>query len=422
MDVVRVLLPALAHLLSFAALGLSGLLYCHLRSRLSLLLWLPKILAGSLAALLVAAGASGAALGLGLHAPPALLAGGLGAALAALHVWRVTAPLRALEPPPRRKAPAGAPARRQRDLPFWTVPGTGRPLLCDLWQPPAGQAPTGVGLVYLHSSAWHLADKDLWTRPLFRHLAAQGHVVMDVAYRLCPEVGILGMLADARRAIAWLRANAARHGVDPARIVAMGASAGGQLALLAAYIAGHPDLTPPDLEGADTSVRAVVSCYGLADMRACYRHMERLLPAAETVRRLEATPLLAATQGIAAALPGLPVAGQLWKLPGMSRTGIVASLLGGGPDEVPAMYDLASPLAHAGPHCPPTLLIHGEHDAAIPLPATLALRDRLIAAGVPVESLLLPQTDHLFDLVLPQISPAAWVARRHLDRFLARFA
>ena len=57
-------------------------------------------------------------------------------------------------------------------MPFWNLPD--RRLLCDLWQPLRGVAPSGLALVYLHGSAWYLLDKDFFTRPFFRHLAAQG--------------------------------------------------------------------------------------------------------------------------------------------------------------------------------------------------------------------------------------------------------
>jgi hypothetical protein len=42
---------------------------------------------------------------------------------------------------------------------------------------------------------------------------------MDVAFRPCPEVDIYGMIGDVKRAIAWRKANASRHGLDPGKIV-----------------------------------------------------------------------------------------------------------------------------------------------------------------------------------------------------------
>jgi acetyl esterase/lipase len=75
----------------------------------------------------------------------------------------------------------------KQNLPFATIPGSERQLLCDLWQPPENVPPSGLAFIYMHGSAWYLLDKDVGTRPFFSHLAAQGHVVMDVAYRLAPE-------------------------------------------------------------------------------------------------------------------------------------------------------------------------------------------------------------------------------------------
>src|SRR5262249_23121180 len=115
----------------------------------------------------------------------------------------------------------------ERDISFWTIPcpgGAERKLLCDVWQPPDGVTRSGLALIFLHGSGWWAFDKDFGTRPLFRHLAAQGHVIMDVAYRLCPEVDIYDMLGDVKRAVAWMKDHAGRYGVNPERVVLGGAS------------------------------------------------------------------------------------------------------------------------------------------------------------------------------------------------------
>jgi len=169
-----------------------------------------------------------------------------------------------VDPPPE--------ARWERDIAFRRIPGSSRELLCDLWQPPEGTPSSHLAFLYFHGSGWHWLDKDFNTRRLFRHLCAQGHVVMDVAYRLCPEVDAYGMLGDVKRAIAWMKENAEKYDVDPRRVVTGGGSAGGHLALLAAYAPDHPELTPDDVKDADLSVSAVVSYYGPVDMRAYYDH------------------------------------------------------------------------------------------------------------------------------------------------------
>jgi acetyl esterase/lipase len=48
---------------------------------------------------------------------------------------------------------------------------------------------------------------------------------MDVAYRLCPEVDIYGMIGDVKRAVAWMKANAAIYRVNPERVVSGAAQA-----------------------------------------------------------------------------------------------------------------------------------------------------------------------------------------------------
>ena len=130
----------------------------------------------------------------------------------------------------------------ERDIPFWTIPETDRELLCDLWRPANGDV-SGLAYIYLHGSGWAMMDKDFGTRPFFRHLAAQGHTVMDVAYRLISETDIYGMVGDAKRAVAWIKANADRYGINPERIVLGGGSAGAHIALLAGYTPDHPALT-----------------------------------------------------------------------------------------------------------------------------------------------------------------------------------
>ncbi len=278
-----------------------------------------------------------------------------------------------------------------------------------------------MAFIYLHGGGWHYLDKDFGTRPWFRHLAAQGHVVMDVAYRLCPEVDLAGMVGDVKRAIAWMKCNAARLGVDPERVVIAGGSGGGHLALLAAYTPGLPALTPDELTGANTGVRAVASFYG-TDVRAYYHHAGRV-QARGALTRVSDDEDENRFANLTTWMTRKVLRAPLGKT--FTHDEMMRNLMGGSPDEAPATYDLASPFTYAGPTCPPTLLLHGEHDCYMPVESARDLVRRLTAAGVPALCVEFPQTEHAFDVALgplSQHSPPARAAMYDVDRFLALMA
>lgn len=419
----------LARTLAFLSLGLSSLPLFHLKPMvgpvLAMLLAPLKLLAGSLAFLAAALGALAVLLGLVSKTPLALLAGGAGTALSARYVRRVTAPHDGFEQafgagwqsrmPPKLVSrmlrwrwachlPSMPEPRWARDVIFWTLPpstlltcagrtggsdGRGtRHLLCDIWQPPQGIPRSGLAFMYFHGGSWHEFDKDTLTRPFFQRLAAQGHVVMDVAYRLYPEVDMCDMVGDAKRAVAWTKANAHRYGVNPERVVVAGGSAGGHLALLTAYTPGHPALTPNDLKDVNTSVRAAVAFYPPVDLRAYLAYNDY-----RTIK--------------------------LGLLELTSPQVVVPGLMGGTPDKVPERYDLLSPINHVSLGCPPTLLLQAEHDHVVPVEPVRALHRELVAAGVPAVYVEFPATEHAFDLVLPQVSPSAQATLYDVERFLA---
>jgi acetyl esterase/lipase len=316
----------------------------------------------------------------------------------------------------RGRLPTTPEPRLRQDVVFATVPGTGRKLLCDVWQPPAGVPASGLAAVYLHGSAWCFLDKDAWTRPLFRHLAAQGHVIVDVAYRLFPETDIPGMAADTKRAVAWVKHHAADLQIRPDRVVLAGGSAGGHLALLAAYAPDDPTLTPAELGGSDPRVCGVVSLYGQADLAAHYHH---------TGQQKSCRPDDPQPDWDAPPPPWMlrqfgPDADRL-KLHHMAA-GRLDWLVGGTPSELPDRHAQLSPVHRVHPGCPPTLLLHGEHDQMAPVAAMRQLHRRLEQTGVPVTAVYLPHTDHAFDLLATAWSPPARVAIHVLERFLAVLA
>lgn len=313
--------------------------------------------------------------------------------------------------------------RMQQNICYATVPGTDRGLLCDIWQPAENVKPSGAALIFLHGSAFYFLDKDFGTRRLFTHLAGQGHLIMDVAYRLAPETDIPGMVQDAMRAVVWLRERAAEFGIDPSRIMVGGGSAGGHLALLVAYTFHKPLFTPPDLAGKDISVSAVISIYGTTDLEALYYHTNQHI----TTRSVPGHP----KKAVPDKMPGWmkKMMGTEYHRLGfdkfggnMEKFGTLPPLMGGHPDECPERYALWSPVSHVHPHCPPTLIIHGKHDIMSPLRSARQLYLLLLRNNVPAVMHELPQSDHGFDLVMPRIAPGAHNALFDVERFMALLA
>ncbi len=315
------------------------------------------------------------------------------------------------------KLPPAPTRRMERDISFAIIPGTDRKLLCDMWQPPSNITPSGLAFIYLHGSAWYLLDKDLGTRRFFSHLAAQGHLIMDVAYRLAPETDMMGMVNDVKRAIVWMKENASIYGVNPNRIVVGGGSAGAHLALLAAYTANDPQFTPKELEGNDVRVCGVISLYGPTDLERMYFHTNQHVTTRTTPGKPKKSAPIQMPDWIIKAM------GKSYHRLGMDKgfenAGTFATLLGGHPDECPERYAFFSPVTHVQSGCPPTLLIHGEHDLMAPVKTTRFLSRLLMDVGVQTVMHILPQTDHAFDLILPKISPSAHTAFYDVERFLA---
>jgi acetyl esterase/lipase len=222
---------------------------------------------------------------------------------------------------------------------------------------------------------------------------------MDVSYRLCPEVEIFDMIGDVKRAVAWMKANASRYGVNHEKIVLGGGSAGGHLALLGGYAPQHPELTPEDTKDADLSVCGIISYYGPTDLLDAHERYD--------VRKFSAN------------LTPVPIGTIINPRERFHYAGRLDVLLGSHPEEALHKYQLTSPSTHVHPGCPPTLLIQGDQDFITSVDATCELYTKLAESGVPAINVVFPWTDHAFDVLLPHVSPAAQSALYDVDRFLA---
>jgi acetyl esterase len=95
-------------------------------------------------------------------------------------------------------------------------------------------ANSNPAVLLIHGGAWKDGDKADWAEE-GNAFAEEGFVAFAVNYRLAPPGGTWHAIApvhDLHFAVKWIRANAALYGVDPGRIGAVGASSGGNLAMM----------------------------------------------------------------------------------------------------------------------------------------------------------------------------------------------
>ena len=107
------------------------------------------------------------------------------------------------------------------------------------YSPEARQRPRNPAMAFFHGGGWAYGDRSEFHEACVRY-AKKGFVTLSFQYRLSinsdetvphPDITLVECTKDARSALRWIRQNAAALRVDPARVVASGQSAGGQLAL-----------------------------------------------------------------------------------------------------------------------------------------------------------------------------------------------
>jgi acetyl esterase/lipase len=199
--------------------------------------------------------------------------------------------------------------------------------------------------IVIHGGYWRSAYGLEHIGHLCAALTRAGVATWSLEYRRVgdPGGGWPATGEDVERGAEFLRTLAQRYPLDLTRVVAVGHSAGGQLAL---WLAAQHRIP----------LRGVVSLAGIADLR------------------------------------------RGWEL-GLSR-GAVAELLGGSPSERPERYRQASPIELV-PLRVPERLLHGMKDDVVPIEMSRRFRTAAAAAGDDVRLIELPDAGH-FELIDPR--------------------
>ncbi|WP_347342571.1 alpha/beta hydrolase [Coleofasciculus sp. FACHB-1120] len=239
----------------------------------------------------------------------------------------------------------------------------GVPLSMDLYRPP--QVGTYPALIIIYAGAWRSGDPTQ-NADFSRYMAARGYSVFAIDYRHTPRYRFPAQLDDVRAALAFIHQHAAEYEANPERIAFVGRSAGGHLAMLAAY---EPDALP---------VKAVVSYYGPVDLPGGYADPPRPDP--------------------------------------IDTRAVLKTFMGGTPATMPDRYRLASPISYVRRSLPPTLLVHGSRDNLVQLKFIQQMHQRLLADGNTSVLLEIPWAEHAFDAVFQGLSNQ--LALYHTERFL----
>jgi acetyl esterase/lipase len=242
-------------------------------------------------------------------------------------------------------------------------------LLLDVYHPPQGVTPKRMAIIHLFGGGFSTGSKNAgYIVNDVRALGKLGYTNISANYRLTSQGLWPAQIHDTKAAIRWVRANAAKIGVDADKIAIAGYSAGGMLSLLAAGTNGMAEFEGNGGNaGVSSNVQASIGVYPLA------------------------------STGIAGALFPTNVSAE-------ERT---------------KMIEAASPAKYIGKSFVPTIFIHGTADTTVPLSSSMDFFTKLNAARVPTSITTIQGAAHAFDnAALDAIEVMAHSIDLFLDRLI----
>jgi acetyl esterase/lipase len=249
-------------------------------------------------------------------------------------------------------------SQRLQDVTYCTNDGVD--LKMDVYFPwkPAGLSPV---IVFVHGGGW-VAGTKTGTPGMsyFLELARRGYTTFSIDYRLSPTYTFPAHIIDVKCAVRHIRAHAAEYNIDPNRIGAWGASAGGHLVALLGTSDQSAGWDVGQYLEQSSRVQVVVDMYGVHDFTTEY------------------------------------VVGNL--------RGLDRMVFGAGSPADPKLGQ-ASPVNYITPDDPPFLILHGDMDTTIPVTQSQIFHDRLVAGGVPSVYVVVHNAGHGFGAVGGPLDP-----------------
>jgi acetyl esterase/lipase len=273
------------------------------------------------------------------------------------------------------------PAYTRQEVIYGRTYGTA--LTLDVFVPQ--RPPNGAGVVLVLSEGWYSEHAKIeeniprYVEPLL----ARGYTVFAVIHGSNPKFTLPENIADAHRAVRFIRHHARRYDVDPDRIGATGDSAGAHLALLVGSVGPAPaaKAAPTDpVEAESSRVQAVVAFYPPTDFLNWGKPGQLML----------------------GEHPLVPLQGafNFQRLnPETNAFELITD-----PPERAALGRQVSPITHVGSDTAPTLLVVGDADTFIPPQQSRRLAAKLKAAGVASDLLVMPGGGH-DELTIGQYMP-----------------
>jgi len=213
----------------------------------------------------------------------------------------------------------------------------------DLYVATKEKDPTPI-VINIHGGGWNHGTKESQTE--FNSFFKAGYAVANVEYRLTPQATAPAAIEDVRCALIYIIKNAKELNIDVNKIVVMGGSSGGHLALMAGLLANDHRFDKNCSGVENIKVPAIIDKYGIADVWDWGY--------GPNLRSKSATNWL----GVYA-----------------KDKDFAASV---------------SPITYVNKNSPPTFIVHGDSDPTVPYQQSVELYKKFIEAGVKTEFITVP--------------------------------